>query len=117
MALEKFVKQQRTNHPAITIRKNGEIYIHRQALEQYNLKKVGYVTLHFDQKESVIGIRPTDDDKDPSAFRICKQRGRVFTVFCKSFLKYYQIPFKEVSKIYPASWDEKTRTILTKITR
>lgn len=115
MSMEKFTRQQRANYPAITIRKNGTVSVNHYAIEQYSLQKVRLVTLHYDRKESIIGIKPSDDDKDPSAFRVSKGKGRTFIIACQGFLNHCGIAFKEGSKILRASWDEKARMILVKI--
>ena len=115
MSLEKFAKQQIVNSPAVTIRKNGTISFNSIAVEQFNLKEKRFVTLHFDRKESIMGIKPVDDDKDSSAFRISKETNRTFVISCQSFLKHCEIPYKVGSKIYRAGWDEKRGMILVKI--
>jgi len=84
------------------------------AVKQVNLKEADFVALYFDRKESLIGMKPTDE-KDPSNFRVVRERGRTFTVSCQSFPHSIQIPYKEGSKIYKAAWDEKGKMILVKI--
>jgi hypothetical protein len=115
MSLEKFAKQQILNWPAAAIRKNGTISINRMAVEQFNLKEKRFATLHFDRKETLMGIKLLDDDKDPSAFRIAKEKNRRFVISCQSFLKHCEIPYKAGSRIYRAGWDEKRGMILLKI--
>ena len=115
MTLEKFTRQQRANYPAITIRKNGTVCVNNYAIEQYSLQKVRLVTLHYDRKESIMGIKPGDDDKDPSAFRVSKGKGRTFIIACQAFLKHCGIAFKEGSKILRAGWDDKMKVMLVKL--
>jgi len=111
MVLEKFARQQSADYPAAAIRKNGTISLNTVAVEQFKLKEARYVGLYFDGKDSLIGIKPTNE-KDPTNFRVVRERGRTFTVSCQSFLRSIQIPYKAGSKIYRASWDEKGKMIL-----
>ena len=115
MSMEKFIKQQIPDWPALTVRKNGTICINHRAIEQFDLKDKQFVTPHFDSKEPVIGIKPMADHSDPSAFRISKEKNRTFVISCQSFLKHCEIPYTEGSKIYRAGWDEKGKMILVKI--
>lgn len=73
------------------------------------------VTLHYDRKESIMGIKPSDDDKDPSAFRVSKANGRTFIIACQAFLKHCGILYTEGAKILRISWDEKAKMMLVKI--
>jgi len=114
MTLEKFVRQQSADYPAVAIRKNGTISLNTVAVEQFKLKEARYVGLYFDGKESLIGIKPTNE-KDSTNFRVVPERGRTFTVSCQSFLRSIQSPYKDGSKIYRAVWDEKAKMILLKI--
>jgi hypothetical protein len=114
MSLEKFVRPQPIDHPAAAIRKNGTISLNTMAVEQFNLKGVRFVGLYFDSEEPLIGIKPTDE-KDSTAFRVVRERGRTFTVSCQAFLKHCKIPYKEGSKIYKAGFDEKQGMILVRV--
>lgn len=116
MSMEKFIKQQiHRDVPAVTIRNNGSLCIHRKAVEQFKLEGMRFVTLHHDQKEGLLGIRPEGDESDPSAFRISREKGRSFTLSCQAFLHSCGVSYKEGSKVYPANWDEKKEMILLNI--
>lgn len=115
MSLEKFTKQQTPNWPSVAIRKNGTVSLNSMAVEQFNLKEKRFATLHFDRKESIMGIKPLDDDSDPSAVRISKEKNRTYVISCQAFLKHCEIPYKAGSKICRAGWDEKRAMILVKI--
>jgi hypothetical protein len=114
MTLEKFARQQPADYPAAAIRRNGTISFNTVAVEQFDLKGTRYVGLYFDSEESLIGIKPIDE-KDSTAFRVVREKGRTFTVSCQSFLKSCKIPYKEGSKIYKAGFDEKRGMILVKV--
>jgi hypothetical protein len=114
MTLEKFVSQRPADYPTVAIRRNGTISLNAVAVEQFNLKGARYVGLYYDSGERLIGIKATDQ-KDSTAFRVVREKGRTFTVSCQSFLRSIQIPYKEGSNIYRAGWDEKRAIILVKI--
>ena len=113
--MKKFENQGNPQIPTVTIRKNGTLCINTKAVDQFNLEGMRSATLYHDSKESLMGIKPTKDDKDPSAFRISKEKGRASTISCRAFLKHIGIPYKEGSKIYPADWDDKKLMILVKL--
>jgi hypothetical protein len=112
--MEKFSRQQAPDWPAVTIRKNGSICINSKAIELFDLKGARYATLHFDRKESLMGIKPADE-KDLSAYRVVTEKNRSHVISCQSFLKNCEIPYKAGTKIYRAGWDEKRAMILVKI--
>ena len=101
MSLEKFAREQPADYPTVAIRKNGTISLNAIAVEQFNLKEARFVGLYFDDKDSLIGIKAADQ-KDSTAFRVVREKGRTFTVSCQSFLRSIQIPYKEGTKIYKA---------------
>lgn len=115
MTLEKFERQQHPDWPAVTIRKNGTLCINSHAVDDFNLREKRFVTLFFDKKESLMAIKPLDDDSDPAAVRISKEKNRTYVISCQAFLKNCAIPYKAGSKIYRAGWDEKRGMILVKI--
>lgn len=113
--MEKFENQKNPQIPTVTIRKNGTICINTKGVDQFNLEGMRSATLYHDPKESTMGIKLTKDEKDPTAFRISKEKGRASTISCRAFLKYIGIPYKKGSKIYPADWDEKGGMILVRL--
>jgi hypothetical protein len=114
MTLEKFVSQRPVDYPTVAIRKNSTISLNAVAVEQFNLARTPYVGLYFDSGERLIGVKATDQ-KDSTAFRVVRERGRMFTVSWQSFMRKIQIPYKDGTKIYRAGWDEKGKMIFVKI--
>jgi len=114
MTLEKFTKQQAANYPAITIRRTGTLCINGPARDQFKLKEISFVTLHYDRNESTMCIKPSDEH-DSSAFRITKEKGRTFAVSCQSFLSHFGIPYQESTRSYRATWDDKAKMIVVKL--
>jgi len=115
MTLEKFIKQQAPIWPAIAVRLNGSMSINRHAVDDFNLREKRFAVLFHDKKEGIIAIKLLDDDSDPSAVRISKEKNRTYVISCQAFLKHCEIPYSAGSKIYRAGWDEKRGMILVKI--
>ena len=115
MTLEKFTNQQNPEWPAATIRKNGSICLNRKAIDEFNIGAMRFATLHHDEKEKLLGIKPETDGSDPSAFRISKEKNRTSVISCQAFLKHCEIPYTQGSKIYRARWDDRQQMILVKI--
>jgi hypothetical protein len=115
MSLEKFTKQQSPDWPAVTIRKNGSLCINHKATNEFNIGAMRFATLHYDEKDQLLGIKPETDNRDPSACRISKEKNRTSVISCQAFLKHCQIPYTHGSKIYRARWDDKIQMILVKI--
>ncbi len=115
MNLEKFEKQQRVHRPIISIRRNGTLSINSEAVSAFNLKEMHFATLHYDRKESIVGIKPVADDSDPAAFRVIKEKNRTHVISCQSFLNHYEIPYKDASKTFKPIWDDKGKMLLVKI--
>ncbi|NWG03559.1 MAG: hypothetical protein HXY44_11960 [Syntrophaceae bacterium] len=115
MTLEKFERQQRPDWPAATIRKNGSLSLNHKAIEEFHLEGKRIFTLHIDSKAGQIGIKPADDDKDPSAFKVCKERGKTLTIGCQAFLKAAKIPYWQGSRVLKAEWDSQKGMLIVKI--
>ena len=115
MAMEMFIRKQAANYAAATIRKNGAIHLNRKAIDEFHLEGKRFFTLHLDAKAGQIGIKPVDDDKDPSTFKVCKEKGRTFTIGCLAFLKAAKVPYWQGSKVLRAEWDPQKGMIVLKI--
>jgi len=114
MTMERFQHQRKQKVATVTIRRNGSICINSKGAEEFNLEGLSFATLHHDVDEPVMGIKPTSDDKDPSAFRVFKGGGRGLVIYCPPFLEHLGIPYKRGSKVYLATWNAETAMILVK---
>jgi hypothetical protein len=74
-----------------------------------------FVILYFDAKAGQIGIKPVDDDKDPSTFKISKEKGKTFIIGCQAFLKAAKVPYWQGSRILKVEWDAQKGMIVLKI--
>lgn len=115
MAMEMFIRKQAVNYAAATIRKNGTICINNKAIEQFHLEGKRFVILYFDAKAGQIGLKPVEDDKDPSVFKICKEKGKTFVIGCQAFLKAAKVSYWQGSKVLKAEWDADRKMIVLKI--
>jgi hypothetical protein len=113
--MEKYSRQQAPDWPAVTIRKNGSLCLNRKAIDEFNITAMRFATLHYDEKEKLLGIKPETDGSDPSAVRISKEKNRTSVISCQAFLKHCGIPYMQGSKIYSARWDATKQMILVKI--
>jgi len=117
MTLEKFERQEIPDRPAVTIRKNGSLCINRSAIDEFNIGAMRFATLYFDEKERLIGIKPEPDNTDPYVSTISKERNRTSVISCQGFLKQSGIPYRERSRVFKATWDDKSQMILIKLDR
>ena len=115
MKMEKFVRDQMPDVPAVTVRKNGSLSLNQKAVEEFNITEMTRASLHFDRSESLLGIRPEEDAADPSAFRVSKEKDRTRVISCQGFLKYCGIPYHNGSKVYKAEWNDEARMIVIKV--
>jgi hypothetical protein len=76
MPLEKFINPGESNAPTISIRRSGSISFNIIARKQFQINKNRFVTLYFDKEHFQIGIRPTDDKKEPGIFNVNQKRGK-----------------------------------------
>ena len=105
MAMLIFQRKQAPRSPAVTIRKRGSLSFNAPAVREFPIKDKQYAILHFDSEENIIGIQPINDRKDLSAFPIAAEKNRNPNISCQAFLRHCGVPFKEGSKVYPATWD------------
>lgn len=76
-------------HPHVTIRKNGQIFLNRKALEK--LGPPDAVALLYDAKRRIIGIQPTPPNRK-HAFRL-RRSGRSLArqIAAVGFLRHHKI--------------------------
>ena len=115
MSLEKFSRSQIPDRPAVAVRKNGSLSINNVATEQFELKEMRFVTLHFDREDKILGIRPEEDSTDSSVFMVSKQKDRTLVISCQAFLKHCGINYKEGSRILRAVWNSVEKMILVNL--
>ncbi|HPD60811.1 MAG TPA: hypothetical protein PKV48_03510 [Thermodesulfobacteriota bacterium] len=113
--MEKFIRKEQKAEPAVTIRKYGAISINNLAVKLFPLKECKLVTLHFDKKEKLIGIKPCNNPKEDSVFKVTRERGSTPAISCQAFLTSFGIQHTEASKVYPATWDEKAGMMMVKV--
>ena len=101
--------------PGITIRRNGEISIHKQTLEEYDLGDLDYATIEYHPAESMLMITPSYEEKPP-AHKVRRENDDTPVIQCRDLLDLIKFPYKEgPEKAFKADWDEFTGAILVKL--
>ena len=111
MAFEKYTGARRTNRGAVvTIRTTGQIAFNAAAANDMGLMDKPAVTLYYDKDNSIIGIKPENNQKVQGARKLGKV-GRTRTVAASSFMKFFGIPVKKNLKVTP-QYDKKEDMII-----
>ncbi len=101
--------------PGITVRTEGEICIHKQTLEKYDLGDLDYVTLEYHPAESLLIITPSHEKKPP-AREVKREKDNTPIIQCQDFLDLIKFPYKDgPEKVFKADWDKFTGAILVKL--
>jgi len=115
MTMDKFIRANQKDEPAITIRKNGSISINHHAVERFPIKDQQYATLHFGKAERQIGLKLTNNKNEDSLFKISVERGETPTISCQAFLKSIGIEYEKGSRVYDAEWNEQQEMLMIKL--
>jgi|GEM_PF-1417636 len=111
MAFEKYTGARYTSRGAmVTVRKTGQIAFNASAAREMNIMDKPAVTLHYDKKNSLIGIKAENNQKTEGARKLGKM-GRTRTVAASSFLNFYGIAIKKNLKIVP-TYDKKSDMVI-----
>ena len=105
--------QRRELPPGITIRKDGTISLHKEAIVLFGLQDMKFAVLDYNAEESTLSIKPSGED--PSALPILLERGQTYVIKAQEFLDQSGIAYQEGSKQYDAQWDEANKAIVVKI--
>lgn len=105
----------------MSIRTNGAVGISQGALRRFELDKDDwYVVLFYDKAQNVLGIMPTRDEKEAGATKVVrrdvksKTGAKNVTAYfsAKSFLEFYNIPYKDRIRLFEPAWDEGKKYII-----
>lgn len=105
--------QRRELPPEITIRKDGTISLHKEAIVEFGLQDMKFAVLDYNAEESTLSIKPSGED--PSALPILLERGQTYVTKAQEFLDQSGIAYQEGSKVYDAQWDEDNKAIVVQI--
>ena len=113
MNTDKKASHRRELPPAITIRRDGTISIHKEAIVKFGLQEMKFATLEYDPGESTLSISPSAEN--PSALPILFERGQTTVIKSQEFLGQSGIEYQDRSRVYDAQWDEGNKVILVSI--
>lgn len=118
---ERFEQTGSTFVPKMSIRTNGAVGISQGALRRFHLEEGDwYVILHFDREHNAIGILLTQDASGAGATKIVKREvkskagAKNITAYfsAKSFLEYYNIPYKDHIRLFEPTWDDEHKMVI-----
>jgi len=111
MALEKFIKVGNTaTEEKVAIWSKGQIGINRVLVEKRNLKQYKKVVMFFDPAIGQMVFQFTNEETAAGAVNISYIKNNVALISAKPYLCYFGIDH-EVSKKYPAHFDEASNTL------
>jgi len=107
MAFERYLRTRmsKSTKPAASIWKMGQINFNRSAVETYKMSGFKYVALYFDRDKKRIGLKLTNDSKEPGVGKVSTKRDGV-TIYAKGFFQHFGIDFSQ-SRRYTIQHDEK----------
>jgi hypothetical protein len=100
--------------PALTIRKNGHISIHRLTVDLYGLMGTKYVNLDFDPVEVTLEIKPSIDKSDAS-YKVSKERSGALVIPGREFLDQNGIAYSDRSRVLPTKYNRVKGRIVAKL--
>ena len=99
MAFERYTKtNSRFSEPIISIWSGGLIGVSRGAMIKYKLVDYNYAVLFFDKDTKAIGVKLTNDKKEPGAMKLVKRKSGGFSFSAQCFLKFYNIDYGKTKK-------------------
>jgi hypothetical protein len=93
MAIEFFTEAGRGFAPKVSIRKQGQIGLNQGAVLRHKIKDGQFAILGYDKEEGFVAIKFVSDD-EKGAKRITVRHGNA-SISAKSFLDYFNIPYRE----------------------
>lgn len=93
MAFEKWRGTTRTSGPLLSVRQGGFLGLNKSAIEEYELRRFGYVALHFDPATGRIGLKFSKTNEESAKRLIVRQAGTSLscTIAGKAFLDYWGV--------------------------
>ena len=115
MGFELFTKKKLTSkEPTVSTLKSGSLFINSACFREH-FSGAKYVNLLYDKKTNTIGLKPVKTEETYS-YSIRQGNNRQgAAVSALSFFKYFAIDFKDESKSYPATWNDKEKLIEVKL--
>lgn len=95
MAIQFFKEEGRGYAPKVSVRKHGQIGLNQGATIRYNIRDGQFALLGYDKDEQIIAIKFVEEDEE-GAKRVTV-RSKNASISAKSFLDYFNIPYKETN--------------------
>lgn len=77
--------------PMLTVGRSGILGLNKSAVEKYSIREHKYAELYFDPDDSIIGIKPTNDES--AANCTIRDRSSGMDISATMFLRYFEIDF------------------------
>ena len=113
MAFEKFVETSRSYRAKVSIRANGTLGLNSGAVNKFNLAEFEWVVLYYDREKRLIGIKPTENEKEEGAQKISKGKTGAW-VAARRFIDFYDIGTVKTKRL-EATWDGKEEMIIVQV--
>lgn len=113
MGFEKFTETARSYRAKMSVRANGTIGLNGGAVNKFKLEDYDWAVLFFDRERSLVGIKPTTNEKEEGAHRINKGKTGAW-IAARRFIDYYEIVSTKTRR-YDATWDDKDKMLVAQI--
>ena len=112
MQFERFERRRSRQRdiPLITVSKKKQFGLNRTCLEKY-FQGCHFVELYYDSHNHRIGFKPIQASTDCS-YNLRVTRRSQGTISGTAFFKHYKLKLFDVSKAFPATFDEKEGLII-----
>jgi hypothetical protein len=107
------VKSRTPNEPKVSILKQGNFGLNAAVAKLFKERQVEYVVLMFDAETNRIAFKPAKKEEQ-GAYQLRGQKGAL-QISGLAFLKNYNIPHKEGTKSYPASWSDELGMLIVQL--
>ena len=95
MAFERYVPPRTAGaRPRATVRPSGLISVDATAVEVFGLDRVTHAELFFDKTRKLVGIQPTNNQKEAGVFKLSRRR-RSVSVKAPQFFTQYGLTLEE----------------------
>lgn len=110
---EKFTHTGRSFKPKISIRSNGQIGFNQGSVKRFGLDKFDFAVMYYNKDQKKVAIAFANDENKDGVIRVTKRENNYF-FSGKSFLEYYNIPYK-ATKTYEVDWDDENKIAIINI--
>jgi len=98
-------KTEKVAGPQVRIRPTGLISFDALSVEEFGLERFSYAVLYFDAENKTVGVKPVDDNSDPSSLKLSKRRSTV-GLKAPDFFKHFRIKIDKAMKLDVRKDDE-----------